>query len=140
VPTALALALAIGLSGAPEAPAATVPPAALGVPEEKAPPAEEPPAPDAPSPPAETASVGPPHRHLASWILLGLGGAGLVTGGVFNVVAATSANDNPTAVAAGVTTPTPESNAMWTGALVSYSVGAALGLAGAIVYYLETRP
>ncbi|HUB08410.1 MAG TPA: hypothetical protein VMB50_15490 [Myxococcales bacterium] len=135
----LALALALGLSGN-SATAGGVPPAALGIPLPAPAPAEqvEPPVPPEP-PPEEAAAEASPPRHVASWVLLGLGGVGLLTGGAFNLAAASAANGNPTALATGAPNPTPQSNGLWAGAIISYSVGAALGLAGAVVYYVESK-
>ncbi len=137
---ALSIALAIGLSGAPpEAAPLSVPPAALAPPPETETPAAEPPEPEAPEWPDQAETETPRHRHVASWVLLGTGAAALLCGGALNLAAATAAPGGPVALATGVPATNPQANGLWTGAIVSYSVGAALGLAGAIAYYLEGR-
>ncbi|MHB8417754.1 MAG: hypothetical protein ACYDCL_06740 [Myxococcales bacterium] len=126
MPAVLAISLALALEGAAPAPApATVPAEALN--------------PPAPEEPVETAEASPAHRHLASWLLLGAGAAGLLTGGALNLASANAANTTPVALQTGVPYQTPQAQSLWTGALISYSVGAALGLAGAVAYYLESR-
>lgn len=128
----VALALAIALSGAPPA---SVPPAALG----EAPAPTEQAAPEPEPGPVEEAAEAPIHRHVASWILLGLGGASLIVGGALNLAASNAASTTPATLQTGVVATTPQANALWTGAIVGYSVGALLGLGGAVAYWLESH-
>jgi tetratricopeptide (TPR) repeat protein len=99
--------------------------------------AAEPPA------PAATASeqAPPAHKHLASWILLGAGGIGLLTGGGLNFAASQMVEGPTTVVQSGtqVNAVYAQANNLWTGALIGYGVGAALGIAGFIVYFVENK-
>jgi tetratricopeptide (TPR) repeat protein len=83
----------------------------------------------------------PAHRHLASWILLGAGAAGLITGGGLNFAAAQVAAGPTSVVQSGaqVQAAYNQANNLWTGALIGYGVGAALGIAGFIVYFVENK-
>lgn len=96
-----------------------------------------------PTAPAATASepAPPAHRHLASWILLSAGAAGLLTGGGLNFAASQIANGPTTTVQSGaqVQAAYSQANSLWTGALISYGVGAALGIAGFVVYVVEAK-
>jgi tetratricopeptide (TPR) repeat protein len=100
------------------------------------------PAVTAPAPVATTNEAAPEsHRHLASWILLGAGAAGLIAGGSLNF-AASQVVEGPTTVVqtgAQVTAAYNQANGLFAGAVVGYGVGAALGIAGFIVYYLESK-
>jgi tetratricopeptide (TPR) repeat protein len=97
--------------------------------------APRPEAPDAAEPPAADAPRAVRGRHLASWILLGAAGAGLITGGALNFAASQVDNGTGPFVQS-----TPQANNLWTGALIGYGVGAALGIAGAVAYLIESSP
>ncbi len=98
--------------------------------------------PPAPAPVASTTEAVPPtHRHVASWLLLGAGAAGLLTGGALNFAASQIA-EGPTSVVqsgAQVQAAYNQANSLWTGALIGYGVGAALGIAGFVVYFVENK-
>ncbi len=92
-------------------------------------------------PEASVRAVASAHASLAAWLLLGAGAVGLLTGGGLNLGAAMAANYPTTVVQPGAAV---ESNYglathLFTGAIVSYALGAALGIAGAVVYTLDTR-
>jgi tetratricopeptide (TPR) repeat protein len=98
--------------------------------------------PPAPAPVATASEPAPPaHRHLASWILLGAGAAGLLTGGGLNFAASQVAQGPTSVVQSGaqVQAAYNQANGLWTGAVIGYGVGAALGIAGVIAYVLESK-
>jgi hypothetical protein len=66
---------------------------------------------------------------------------GLLTGGVLNFAAYETANGPTTSVQSGaqVQASYNQANGIYTGALIGYGVGAALGIAGFIVYFVENK-
>jgi tetratricopeptide (TPR) repeat protein len=93
--------------------------------------------------PGATASEPAPraHKHLVSWILLGAGAVGLIAGGGLNFAAASEANYPTTTQQQGpaVAADYAQANNLFAGALIGYGVGAALGIAGFIVYFMENK-
>ncbi len=93
----------------------------------------------APASPEATADQRRPRGHLLSEIFFGAGAAGLLTGGTLNFFASQAAAQPTVAplTRSQIASQYGSANGLWTGALVGYGVGAALAIAGAVVYVLE---
>jgi tetratricopeptide (TPR) repeat protein len=84
----------------------------------------------------------PAHSHLLGLVLLGAGAVGLAAGGGLQIAAASQASYPTSVIQTGnqVSADYSTANGLLTGAIIGYGVGGALAIAGAVAFYLESRP